>query len=74
VNYYRNKKFLHQFGTNLKMVRKEHGFTQEKLAYESEIELRQIGRIERGEVNTGIATVERIATTLGIKVKKLFDF
>jgi transcriptional regulator with XRE-family HTH domain len=50
------------------------GFSQEKLAYESNIELRQIGRIERGEINTGILSVKIIAETLKIHPKLLFDF
>ncbi len=44
------------------------------LAYESGIELRQIGRIERGEINTGLSTIALIAETLKIEVKELFDF
>ena len=48
------KTYLKAFGANLKSTRKKYGFSQEKLAYEADIELRQIGRIERGEINTGI--------------------
>ena len=66
--------FLKAFGSNLKRVRKSLGFSQEKLAYQSGIELRQIGRIERGEINTGILSVKTISETLGINKKELFDF
>jgi hypothetical protein len=44
------------------------------LAYEAEIELRQIGRLERGEINTGILSVKIIAEILKIDKKELFDF
>jgi transcriptional regulator with XRE-family HTH domain len=66
--------YLKAFGNNLKVVRKRLGFSQERLAYESEIELRQIGRIERGEINTGILSLKIIADTLGIHFKELMNF
>ena len=68
------KTYLKAFGANLKRTRKKYGFSQEKLAYEADIELRQIGRIERGEINTGILSVKIIAETLKIDKKELFDF
>ncbi len=52
----------------------EMGYTQEQLSFESGIELRQIGRIERGEINTGINSVFEIAEILKINPKDLFDF
>lgn len=67
-------KYLKSFGNHLRMKRKHLGFSQERLAYEAEIELRQLGRIERGEINTGILSVKLIADTLKIDKKELFDF
>lgn len=46
----------------------------EALANESEIEYRQLGRIERGEVNTTIISLLRIAEILKVDIKILFDF
>ena len=69
-----HKNFLVAFGCHLKSTRKRLGFSQEKLAYESGVELRHIGRIERGEINTGIASVKILALTMNIKMKELFDF
>ena len=66
--------YLKAFGNHLKVTRKRLGFSQERLAYEAEIELRQIGRIERGEINTGILSVKIIAEILKIDKKELFDF
>lgn len=68
------KEYLKAFGNHLKVTRKRLGFSQERLAYEAEIELRQIGRIERGEINTGILSVKLIADILKIEKKELFDF
>lgn len=69
-----DKAYLKAFGNHLKVTRKRLGFSQERLAYEAEIELRQIGRIERGEINTGILSVKIIADILKIDKKELFDF
>ena len=74
MNIKKHEDFLRAFGNNLRITRKRLGFSQERLAYESEIELRQIGRIERGEINTGIGSLKIIAETLGINVKDLMEF
>jgi transcriptional regulator with XRE-family HTH domain len=66
--------YLKAFGSRLKVIRKSMGYSQERLSYESNIELRQIGRIERGEINTGILSVKIISETLKIDQKILFDF
>lgn len=48
--------------------------TQEQLAFEADIPISQVGRIERGEVNTTISTVSTLAKALKISPKALFDF
>jgi len=45
VNF-RDEKLLAAFGKNLQKVRKRLNFTQEGLAYQSNISLSQIARIE----------------------------
>lgn len=69
-----DNEYLKAFGNQLRIIRKKMGFSQERLSYEADIELRQIGRIERGEINTGILSVKKIASTLNINQKDLFDF
>ncbi|MCA0431026.1 MAG: helix-turn-helix domain-containing protein [Bacteroidetes bacterium] len=71
--YYRNDKFLKQFGKNLRELRIQKGYTQEDLAFESELDLTQIGRIERGVTNTSISIVCKLAKALKINVKQLFE-
>jgi DNA-binding XRE family transcriptional regulator len=46
----------------------------ETLANDAEIEYRQLGRIERGEINTTIITLLKIAKALNVDIKMLFDF
>ena len=66
--------YLKQFGNNLRRIRKDKGLSMEAVANEAEIEYRQLGRIERGEVNTTIISLLRIAEILKVDIKVLFDF
>ncbi|WP_302850173.1 helix-turn-helix transcriptional regulator [Polaribacter cellanae] len=58
----------------LKKHRKMSCLTQEALAYDLDIPVSQIGRIERGEINTTISTLLAISKALNKKVEDLFDF
>lgn len=58
----------------LKELRDEKGFTQEALAYESDITLSQIARIETVKANPTVSTIFKIARTLNVPVSTLFDF
>lgn len=66
--------YLKAFGNNLRRIRKEHNYTMESLAFQSEIDYRQIGRIERGEINTTLLSVYRIAEVLHTEMYSLFLF
>jgi len=70
----RNDKLLKEFGINLRKIRKQKGITQEELAFEIELEISQISRIERGILNSTISTAYEIASALDIDLKDLFDF
>ena len=74
MKYKRNDKAIKAFGKNLRRIRKEKNITQEQLSFDTGIELRQIGRIERGEINTGISSVFEIAEALKIDAKELLEF
>jgi transcriptional regulator with XRE-family HTH domain len=70
----KDKIFLIAFGKNLKKLRKENGLSQAQLAFEANIELSQISRIERGQINTTIANVKLISKILEIPLVNFFDF
>lgn len=70
----KDKIFLIAFGKNLKKLRKEKGLSQAQLAFEANIELSQISRIERGQINTTIANVKLISKILEIPLVNFFDF
>ena len=65
---------LQLLANSLKAVRKKKGYTQEQLAYESEITLSQIARIETVKSNPTVSTIFKIARTLNINVSELFNF
>jgi len=44
------------------------------LAFEAEMDYRQIGRIERGETNFTIGTLMRIAVVLDVSLKDLMKW
>jgi transcriptional regulator with XRE-family HTH domain len=74
VNNVKDIKYIKRFGENLRDVRTSQKMSQEVLAYTSDIPISQVGRIERGEINTTISTVKVLAKALNISVKSLFDF
>jgi len=74
MKYAREEKAIKNFGKNLKRIRKLKNITQEQLAFSTGLELSQIGRIERGTINTSISNVFIIAKALNIKPYELWDF
>ena len=57
---------------NLVKIRKEKGWSQEKLAVESGISYNTIIKIERGGIkNPKIETVIKLAAALGISIDRL---
>ena len=66
--------FLQKFGNNLKKLRKAKGLSQAQLAFEANIELSQISRIERGRINTKIATVNLLSKVLDVPISDFFIF
>jgi transcriptional regulator with XRE-family HTH domain len=70
----KNIVYLKAFGKRLSFLRKAKNLTQEQLAYDSNIPISQIGRIERGEINTTLNTLLKLANSLDISVSELLDF
>ena len=66
-----NKKLL---GKRIKELRKEAGLTQEKFAELIEIETTSLSGIESGRHFPSLSTVEKIAGSLNVEMKALFDF
>jgi len=59
---------------NLVKIRKQKGWSQEKLAVESGISYNTIIKIERGGIkNPKIETVIKLADAFGVSIDKLVD-
>lgn len=74
VKYQRNDEAILLLGKRIQELRKNLGISQSQLAFESGVRINQIGRIERGEINTSISTIFAIAKTLNIKAHDLINF
>ena len=59
-------------GFNIRKIREESGFSQEKLAALADLHRAYVGQIERGEKNIGLKNLERIAKALKVDIKDLF--
>jgi transcriptional regulator with XRE-family HTH domain len=70
----KDEKFVKSFGEHLRNLRLKEGLSQEALANTAEIPINQIGRIERGEINTTLVTIKAIADALNVEVTELFNF
>jgi transcriptional regulator with XRE-family HTH domain len=64
--------FVRRFGKNLMRLRLENGLTQEDLANDADIPINQVGRIERGQINTSIGTVFKLSKALELEITELF--
>lgn len=60
-----------EIGKKLKNARKEAGLTQLKVADKANISVNYYARIERGEVNPSLETLQDLMKMLKIKILKL---
>jgi transcriptional regulator with XRE-family HTH domain len=69
----KNQALLKALGKRIADIRRERGFSQEDLSNEADVPLSQIGRIERGEINTTISSLFVISQALDTDLKNLVD-
>jgi transcriptional regulator with XRE-family HTH domain len=58
-------------GGNVRRIRLQRRMTQEKLAFEAELDLTYVGGIERGKRNPSLLVMARIARALSVPLGKL---
>lgn len=68
-----SKRDLQKFGKRLKLLRLDKNLTQLELAEILDMSPNFIGMIERGERNTTVENVFKIARALNIKPSNLFE-
>lgn len=66
--------FLKSVGNKIRSIRIEQGLTLEEFADKTDLNLSYLGKIERGEKNVTLLTLEKIINTLNIAPTSLFDF
>lgn len=60
-------------GQNLRRLRTERGWSQERFADELGVHRTYMGGVERGERNLTLRSVERLALTLGVEAVALLS-
>lgn len=64
---------VRKVGSKVKFFRNRLGISQNELGLREEITKNQIGRIERGTINTSLIALSRIAKALEVELKELFE-
>jgi len=67
-------KINQQLGAKIARERKDRGLTQEDLAHKIKVQTATISNIERGETDTSVYTVYKIADAFRMHIKELFIF
>jgi transcriptional regulator with XRE-family HTH domain len=62
------------FGRRLRQLRKQRGFTQEKLGVAAGLSYKYLGGVERGEENPTLAVVAKLADALKVEPRDLFEY
>lgn len=60
-----------RLGSNVRRIRLDRGLTQEKLAFEADIDLTYLGGIERGTRNPSLLVMVGIAKALNVDLLEL---
>ena len=68
----RRYKISKSVGRKINLIRRRKKLTQEDIASSAGIHVSTLGRIERGESNAPLQTINKIAQALHIKAKELF--
>ncbi len=64
---------LEIFAANLRRLRAQRGFSQERLAHTADLNTTHVAKIERSEREPGVRTVAKLANALGVSAAELFD-
>jgi transcriptional regulator with XRE-family HTH domain len=62
-----------RIGKRITQLRKEKNLSQQKFAYEADIERSYLTHIEKGRKNISIGTLEKVFGALGVSFKDFFD-
>lgn len=66
--------FRRAFGKRVEKFRKQLGLSYRELAQKCEVDHSNISKIEKGEVDLRISTIQELSRGLEISPQQLFDF
>jgi transcriptional regulator with XRE-family HTH domain len=69
----RKQDILVRFGTRVRQLRSQKGYSQEAFATKCDLDRTYVGGIERGERNVALRNVESIAKALDMTLSELMD-
>jgi transcriptional regulator with XRE-family HTH domain len=65
---------IHQrLAKNMRLLRRERGWSQEALAHEADLHRTYVSDIERGARNPSLTAIDKIARALGVSCGQLLD-
>ena len=67
----RSYKIAQKVGKKIRITRRKKGLTQEELADKLKMHVSTLGRIERGQSNSPLQTLNKIAQSLGVSLKEI---
>lgn len=70
----KNIKINELFGQKIRLVRMSKGLSQEELGNQSGLHRTYIGQVERAEKNISLKNIYKIANSLDVEIRELFDF
>lgn len=73
MGLHRERRNIKRIGRRIRELRISQGISQSQLAFESSMPRVQIGRIERGEINTTIGALITISRVLNVHLKELLE-
>ena len=65
--------FQRAFGERVRALRKARGYSQEVFAAHANLDRSAYGKLERGEINVGLATLARMAVALDLTLSQLLE-
>lgn len=65
---------INKVGERIKELRLEQGLTQLDLAIKSNMDERQIQRLENGETSPTLKTLYKVSSGLGLEMSNFFNF
>jgi transcriptional regulator with XRE-family HTH domain len=69
----RNSPLLRRIGARARKARIAKGLSQEKVAFDAELDRSYVSGLERGEFNVSVLKLAQIAKVLGIRLSSLLD-